>query len=174
MSLPRKVITLCILALTFALGTTVAGAAPGKASHEIIRETVTWTLPAGQCPALPADLEVNGVGERHLIIHTINKSDGSTQLVFSDVVRGTATDNWGGSYRFVYSNHSVERYPAGPGPIAIQMTDNFVMNGSGAADKLHVGFNWSWTFTPPAELFPPVDNWVQHSTRGEPLLCDPI
>jgi len=100
--------------------------------------------------------------------------DGSSELIVNDVVRGDAVDSNGDTYHFIYTNHSITSTPAGSGPIQIHMTDNFVLNGRGAAGHLVVGFNWSWTYTPPAEGWPPADNWQQNSTRGVPLLCDPI
>jgi hypothetical protein len=151
-----------------------ASAAPSvTTTHETVRETVTWTLPADQCPSLPAGVSVSGTGERFEVIITKVNADGSSRILINDLVEGTASDSTG-TYRFKYSNHSTEDVPAGGGAHQISMTDSFVLNGNGSAKHMNVGFEWSWTYTPPAPLFPPVDNWKQNNTHGDPLLCDPI
>jgi hypothetical protein len=101
-------------------------------------------------------------------------ADGSSQILINDLVTGTAVDSNGGTYHFVYHNHSTQDVPSGSGPIQVSMVDSFVLNGDGGAAHMSVGFNWRWTYTPPAELWPPVDHWQKVSTRGEPFLCDPI
>jgi hypothetical protein len=98
-------------------------------------------------------------------------ADGSSTILINDLVTGTATDSTG-TYKFKYSNHSIETVPVGGGAHQVEMVDSFVMNGSGSA-RLNVGFNWRWTYTPPADFFS-LDNWQPISTRGEPFQCDPI
>src|SRR5215210_483316 len=36
----------------------------------VTNEEVTWTIPAGQCPTLPAGSDVNGRGRRHAVTTT--------------------------------------------------------------------------------------------------------
>jgi hypothetical protein len=92
-------------------------------SHDVVNETVNWTLPAGQCPAAPSGL--SGSGERHKVTTTIVNADGSTTIIINDVVRGTASDATG-TYKFVYENHSIDQVPAGGFVHQISMEDNFV------------------------------------------------
>jgi hypothetical protein len=139
-------------------------------THETVGGTVDWTIPAGQCKAVK--FELKGSGERHEEIITRVYANGSSTILINDVVKGTASDSTG-TYHFSYTNHSTETVPAGGGAHQIEMVDSFILNGNGSA-KLNVGFNWRWTFTPPALYWPPVDNWQKISDRGDPLNCDPI
>jgi hypothetical protein len=170
----RKLGILLLLGLLLLVGVPTAAAAPSATiTHTTVRESVSWTLPAGQCPNLPAGISVSGTGERFMVIITSVSVDGSTRIIINDVVRGTAWDSTG-TYSFKYSNHSIEDVPAGAGAHQIKMTDSFVLNGNGSTKHMNVGFNWSWSYTPPAAPFPPVDNWRRISEHGDPLLCDPI
>jgi hypothetical protein len=139
-------------------------------THKTVGGTVDWTIPPGQCKAVK--LELKGSGERHQEIITKVYANGSSTILINDLVKGTASDSTG-TYHFVYINHSTETVPADGGAHQIEMVDSFVLNGHGSA-KLNVGFNWRWTFTPPALYWPPVDNWQKISDRGDPLNCDPI
>ncbi len=138
--------------------------------------TVNWTLPAGQCPSLPPGLILSGSGERHQVINEKTGNDGSRTVIINDVVNGTAWDNEGGAYHFKYTNHSTDVSSTGGGTHQISMVDSFVLNGKGSAKHMNVGFNWSWTYQDGAGPFDviPLVNLVQNSTRGDPLLCDPL
>ena len=162
-----------LVSLTPFVATLLVGMSPALAGHQIVSETVDWTLPAGQCPAAPSGL--SGSGERHKVTNTIVNADGSTMTITNDVVRGTASDATG-TYKFVYENHSIDQVPAGGFVHQISMEDNFVLNGNGSVGHLSVGFNWAWSYTAPNGPFDviPLANLVARSTRGQPLLCDPI
>jgi hypothetical protein len=153
-----------------------SAAAKAPPTHQTESGTVPWTLPAGQCPSLPAGVSVSGSGERHRVTTTLTRADGSVTVITNDLVKGAAVDSTGRPYEFVYQNHSaVTQPPAGSGlPVRVEMTDTFVLHGRGGGSVLNVGFNWRWTYTPPAPFWPPVANWEQLSTRGDPLRCDPI
>ena len=176
MPIVRKLVALLLLLMLFAASASASAAPAATATHKTVRETVSWTLPASQCPNLPADISVSGTGQRLEVINTNMRADGSSQIVIDDQVKGGAVDSNGGAYTFVYQNHSTEDVPAsGSGlPNHISMTDSFILNGKGSAAHLTVGFNWRWTYTPPEAYWPPVHNVQQLSTRGEPVLCDPI
>ena len=170
----RSVLTLVVA--TLIVGTSTAWAGPlakGANTHVVDDGTVSWTLPAGQCPAAPGGL--TGSGERHRVTITKVNADGSTTIIINDVVRGTAWDATG-TYKFVYENHSLDQVPAGGGVHQISMEDNFILNGNGSVGHLAVGFNWAWTYTDPNGPIDvlPLANLVERNTRGEPLLCDPI
>jgi hypothetical protein len=171
MSLSRKLIIHVLLVLTLFVGVSSAAAAPAN-SHEVINETVTFSIPADQCPLLPAGMFVNGTGQRHEVINTHTKADGTMEVRTNDLVKGLATDSNGHVHKFVYHNSSTLTIPTS-GDYSIRMNDIFVLSGPGP--HFSVGFNWRWTFTGPDLVFPPVDNWV--NLHGDPdliLACDPI
>ena len=173
MSKSSKSVSVVLAILMLLVGTSTALAGPPTNTHQVIDGPVSRTLPLGQCAAAPDG--VRGSGDRHMVTNTRTNPDGSMALHINDVVRGTAQDLTGpGTYNFVYQNHSVERIPAGAGAHQVSMEDNFVMNGDGTVGHLTVGFNWRWTYTPPAPMWPPADNWQQINTRGDPFTCDPI
>jgi hypothetical protein len=164
-----------LLTLMFLVGaSSVYGDGPPLNIHESVREPVSWTIPAGQCPSFPAGLSVSGTGERHAVVNTKENQDGSTRIIINDVVRGTAVDSNGDTYHFIYSNHSTQYIPASGLPIEFEMTDNFVLNGRGAAGNLEVGFVMRWTITDPNDPTWPPPNAEMINVRGEAFLCDPI
>jgi hypothetical protein len=170
MQTSRKHIIVVVVAVLLLVSAPAAFASgPVSVTHDAISETVTWFMPSSQCAQLQADL--SGIGERHMEKTTKVYADGSSEVLINDLVKGTASDSTG-TYRFTYVNHSIETVPAGGGAHQIEMVDSFVLNGNGSA-KLSVGFNWRWTYTPPAPLFS-LDNLQKISTRGDPLSCDPI
>jgi hypothetical protein len=170
--MPRKLVILVLLALMLLVAVpSVSAASSVTITHATVRETVNWTLTPEQCSSVQAPL--SGTGERFAVIITKEYADGSSRILINDVVKGTAWDSTG-TYHFKYSNHSTEDVPAGGGAHQIAMTDSFVLNGNGSTKHMNVGFNWRWTYTPPAPIFPPVENWQRISEHGEPLHCDPI
>jgi hypothetical protein len=171
MSLSRKLIVHVLVVLMLFVGVSSAAAAPA-ADHQVVSETVSFSIPADQCPLLPAGLSVDGTGERHEVINTHTKADGSTEIRTNDLVTGVATDSNGDTHKFVYHNSSTLTVPTS-GDFAISMNDSFELTGPGP--HYSVGFNWRWTFTDPALLFPPVDNWVNlHGDLDLILACDPL
>jgi hypothetical protein len=177
MPVSRTFLVPLVLVLVLLVAAPAAAAAKVPPTHQTESGTIApWTIPAGQCPGLPAGVSVSGSGQRHRVTTTLTRADGSTTVITNDVVQGTAVDSNGRPRRFLYHNHFTEtRPPSGSGlPVQVHMTDTFVLHGPDGGGTLNVGFNWRWTYTPPAPLFPPVDNWEQLSTRGDPLLCDPI
>ena len=146
-------------------------------AHRTVKETVNWTMPAGQCASL--DGEVTGTGQRNETIDTVTKLDGSAVMVINDVVIGTAVDTTGLNYNFHYANHSIWNTPAAGTPVSIKMDDLFLLqNSSSAANNRYAvkaAFVWHWTYDPNTEAYwPPVDNFVQVRTVGDPINCDPI
>ncbi len=170
MSLSRRLIVHVLLALMLFIGVSSAAAAPAT-SHEVVNGTVSFTIPANQCPSLPPGVSVSGTGASVAIINTRTQADGSIEVFISNLIKGTATDSNGGAHVFVYQNDSTETILAS-GLHKISMKDSFVLSGPGP--NYSVGFNWRWTFDSPEEIWPPADNWEQISTRGEPFLCDPL
>ena len=172
MSLSRKLMVHVLLALMLFVGVSSAGAAPA-ADHQVISETVEFTIPADQCPELPAGVSVSGSGERHMIINTRTQADGTTVIRTNDLIKGVAIDSNGGVHKFVYHNSSTLTIPPS-GDYSISMNDTFALSGPGP--HYSVGFNWRWTFTSLELLWPPSgDNWEQ--IHGDPVVifaCDPL
>jgi len=171
MSAFRKFIAFVLpLSLLF-VGVSPAAAAPAT-DHQVINETVSFTIPADQCPQLPAGLSISGTGERQTIVNTQTMTDGSTEVRTNDLVKGIATDSNGGVHKFVYHNSSTLTIPTS-GDNAISMNDLFVLSGPGP--HYNVSFNWRWTFAGPDLVFPPVDNFVNlHGDVDLILACDPL
>lgn len=177
MSKSKIFVSLILVALLLTLPTT-AFAKHSRNNHDddhskntrnVIRETVEWTIPAGVCKEAPNGLA--GKGQRYEIIET-RVDHGITVVTTNDLVKGTAWDSTG-TYHFVYKNHNIEAMPTNGGTHKIHMVDSFELNGKGSVHHLAVSFDWSWTYTPPAESWPPHDNWKQYSTHGD-INCDPL
>ena len=171
MSKFRKFIAVLLPALMLFVGISPVAAA-SAADHQVISETVSFSVPADQCPELPAGVSISGTGERMTIINTHTNADGSTEVRTNDLVTGTATDSNGGTHKFVYHNSSTLTIPAS-GDYSISMNDIFQLTGPGP--HYSVGFNWRWTFAGPDLVFPPVDNFVNlHGDVDLILACDPL
>jgi hypothetical protein len=168
--------------LVFAAGTSLMS--PGNATttaqvqQTTSRERVDWKIPANQCPRLPAGVSVTGSGHRVQHVVTNKRPNGTTRITVIDTVKGHAKDSRGHHYTFFYHNESVENVPAAQDqPIAVHMVDVFVLQGRNHHHKhrgFTVFFNWTWSYTPPAEIWPPADNLHKIATYGDPYLCDPI
>jgi hypothetical protein len=173
----RKLVVYLLLALMFVVAVPAVSARSRETTtSETVRQPVVWTLPAGQCPSLPPDVTVSGDGQRLQVITTIEKHNGQTEIIDHDFVTGTAKDDQGGTYNFVYTNQTRQLVPKSGSPIKVYMTDSFVLSGDDGAANLNVAFVWRWTYRPAdGEVYwPPVHNWKQDFTLGDPLLCDPI
>jgi hypothetical protein len=171
-------VSLLLAVMLFAAAPALAAAPRAAAStREVIKETVTWTMPAGQCSSL--SVAVTGTGQRNETIVTTTNADGSQRQIIEDVVIGTAVDTNGLKYSFFYGNHSIWNTPASGKPVSIKMNDLFLLQTRASAANngyvVNAAFNWSWTYDPTtSEYWPPVDNVVKAHTTGEPLTCDPI
>jgi hypothetical protein len=129
------------------------------------------------------------------------RPDGTTRIVITDLVKGTASDNFGAKYAFIYENNST--YDFDGSTVTVHMKDTFRLKGGDV--NYTVGFNWRWAY--PAEVLELVEeknengetvnigvapfffatpngvsedpnivpgSWEQMSTRGEPWNCDPL
>jgi hypothetical protein len=156
------------------VGVSPAAAASGN-DHQVVNQAVEFTIPANQCPLLPADVSVHGSGERQMIINTHTMADGTVEVRVNDLVKGTATITMDGNtseQKFVYHNSSTQTImPSGDS--SISMNDLFVLSGPGP--HYSVTFNWRWTFPGTDLVFPPEDNFVNlHGEVALVLACDPI
>jgi hypothetical protein len=167
----RSYLLCLLLVLTLVGVSSITAQEEAKVTSQTSLESVEWSLSAEQCNKLEEDL--SGTGEKTASITTTEAEDGSKHVVEDVIISGTASDSTG-TYNYVYANRAVRDIPPeGDGPTEIFMIDSFFMQGTGEAE-LNEAFIWSWTFTPPAEEWPPVDNWEQMHTLGDPLTCDPL
>ena len=176
MSLSHKLLIHVLLALMLFVGVSPAAAGSGD-DGQVIIETVPFTIPAGQCPLLPAGLSVSGTGQRHQTIHTTThtteKAGETVEVRINDVIKGTATDSNGGVHNFVYRNSSTQTILSS-GFTTITMSDVFELTGPGP--HYRVTFNWRWTFTQP-NLWPPSLDVLEQFSGDEPAIifaCDPL
>jgi hypothetical protein len=141
---------------------------------EIERGRVEWTLSPDQCSHI--DDKIMGTGQRLRVIATITRRDGSKEVVDNDFVTGTATDDDGKKYRFIYSNQAHLRIPKDGSPVRVHMTDTFDLQGNRGKNNLNTGFIWDWTYNPDdgEEIWPPAHNLRKTLTFGDPEHCDPI
>lgn len=171
MSPSRKLMVHVLLAVVLFVGVSPVGAAPAM-DHQVVTGPVSFTIPADQCPELPAGVSISGEGERMMIINTHTNADGTTEIRVNDLIKGVATDSNGGVHKFVYHNSSTETILTS-GLHEVSMNDSFVLSGPGP--HYSVTFNWRWTFTPPAPFWPPADNWEQiHGGPAVIFACDPL
>jgi hypothetical protein len=170
MSLSHKLLIHVLLALMLFVGVSPAAAASGN-EHQVFTGPASFTIPADQCPELPAGVSVEGSGESVAIVNARTLADGTMVVSINNLIKGDAIDSNGGAHKFVYHNSSTQTIlPSGF--TTISMNDSFVLTGPGP--HYSVNFNWRWTFTQP-NLWRPVDNWEQ--LAGDPDLifaCDPL
>lgn len=163
-----KLLAHALLVLMLFAGVSSAAAAPGT-DHQVVSSSVNFTIPADQCPELPAGVSISGSGVSTSIINTRTLADGSIETRINNLIKGTATDSNGGTHTFVYQNYSVDT-ALPDGTHAISMNDTFVLTGPGP--HFSIGFNWRWTYT--ESYWPPEANLEQISTRGDIFACDPL
>jgi hypothetical protein len=171
MSLSRKLIVHVLFVLMLFVGVSPVAAASGN-SHEVFTGPASFTIPAGQCPLLPAGVSVEGSGESVAIVNGRTLADGSTVVRINNLIKGDAIDSNGDAHKFVYHNSSTQTILP-DGFTTISMNDSFELTGPGP--HYSVGFNWRWTFTGPDLVFPPEDNFVNlHGDVALVLGCDPL
>src|SRR5690242_2938472 len=99
MPIVRKlVVPLLLILLLFAASASASAAPLDTTTHQTVREPVGWTLPADQCPTLPAGLSVSGTGERLEEINTQVNAGSGSRIIINDLVKGSAVDSSGGTY----------------------------------------------------------------------------
>ena len=190
MPTPRRLIGPLVICMLILFGIPVTSAAsPQQTSTassasddttETVRETVAWTLPADQCGSIPKGLSVSGAGQRVMHTRTWVDNEDTTRVRVEDTVKGPAIDSKGREYRFTYYNLSTRVIPESGKPINVHMVDVFELRrdkkpaNSTAFTGFRVDFDWTWTYSPPAEVWPPQSNLVKYDTHGDPYNCDPI
>jgi len=146
-------------------------------SEQTVIKSREFTIPKGQCPQLPADLEVKGLGlERTTTVvesadqagqHSDDERAGRITYSRASTITGTAIDNLGGAYTFSYQLR-FKKPAVIPGPVIA--TDNFSLSGTGAADGMRTFFRVRVTLDSGAN---PVGFEILEQT-GDPFQCDPL
>ncbi len=116
------------------------GDEPGAGRTTIVRskEAVTWTMKAGQCSQLPADLSVDGKGTKTTTLATSVDSKGKHLVVYSEAATGTATDSAGATYTWDYSFTQIGAYKKFP--YVATATDSFDLIAQDGTVKVHAFF----------------------------------
>lgn len=177
-----KLVLPLLIALMILVGAPSISAAPSARPERYrTRGPVSFTLTPA-CASLHSD--VTGSGEITHRIDVTRYADGTVkQAIDTSFAHGSATDSAGTTYHFFYKNQTVSNVPPGGSPIQVTMSDSFRLNSGHGADRVNASFVWSWTYAPQSSdiptsnspgIWPPNDHWVQVSTHGDPLNCDPI
>jgi hypothetical protein len=177
-------------------------ASAGPATHfsvQLDNATIPWFIPVDSfCPEVPAGIVINpdASGSDRVKNAILNiRPDGTRHVVVTDQVAGTATDNFGETYEFIYLNNTTLEFDGSM--VTAHMKDTFKIKGGDV--NYTVGFNWSWAY--PADsldvfevpgdigidplMFATSDgvnedpgiisgSWQRLSTRGDPWKCDPL
>jgi hypothetical protein len=158
----------------------------------------------GFCALIPASVgfinPVDNSSDRVRKVTSELLADGSQVIEQDDLKKGTAVDDSGAIYRFIYRNRLVLIVsPGTPADVNVRMIDSFRLTGNGV--NMNAIFDWSWDYAAPdgavLNLQPdadfPVDffvfatadgvnpdtangltNWQQLKTQGDPFNCDPL
>jgi len=160
---------------TLALSAAMAAAAAQDEGGQTIVRPRTFTIPAGQCPTLPAGLAIQGQGTEHTTIviggdaddPDNEDNDGDAPMFrLNTTIVGTATDNAGGQYKFNYRL----RVRSLNDPTSGVAVDTFRLHGKGAADGLATLIRANLTFD--ANFNPIAFDLVE--LAGDPFHCDPL
>lgn len=200
----RRILLVTMLLLVLVGPFQLAIAAPAVQYHVHLTDTSTpWGFPVGLfCPEYPQPMEIDAdpfSSDRVKHAAVVTKADGSMHVVVSDLIRGTASDEFGGSYTFVYQNSVTFDFDGST--VYAHMHDTFTLKGP---TSYVVGFNWRWAYPADSlEVAPVFDNgqmvdiqitpnlpptedgiveapwivpgsWEQMSTKGDPWNCDPL
>jgi hypothetical protein len=150
----RKVMRTTVIAL--AAVAALAVAAPAAAAGPV-QMPISFDLSAATCSQLPAGTVIHGEGTAQF------QTTPNGNLL--SVIKGTATDNTGGQWRFNYADNM---RPLGGG--AVEVTDHFNLVGSGSPIKLHSHFVADFT----SSDLENADLLVLKQIHGDPIGCDPI
>jgi hypothetical protein len=132
----------------------LAPSAPaGPATHFSVRTenvTIPWAFPppdgiSSFCSEVPDGVHINPDDNGSDRVKNANQKtspNGSIQVKTTDLVTGTAHDNFGAAYFFVYENNV--NYVFDGSTVTVQMKDTFKLKGGNV--NYTVGFNWKWAY----------------------------
>ena len=180
-------------ALVLLAGMTLSTAAPALAApaapvtkHEVTSDEVIWVLLPGQCPKLPPDLAVAGVGERVTTMDTAFFDNGRFIIEWDETTTGSAADSNGEAYTFYSVDHWTAYTPGDGAQVQFRIYDLFLLQSPAMAAQndyvLRSSFDWHWTFDAdamPFDVWPPT-NLEKTTNYGDPVgdeleyVCDPL
>ena len=171
----KRVMTALVTAVVLVMSQGIANAAPGGATVESF--PVSFVLTSESCSNLPAGTTIEGTGTMKSITRTRTDASGVTTIANTSIAQGTATDQDGNTYVFLYSNEfRASNSTADPDLFSGLMTDHFSLAGRGPA-KLSNGF--TARFTTDFDSFFNFDPIIH--AHGDPLgfpegtaHCDPL
>jgi hypothetical protein len=154
----------------------LVGAGRAEAAATIEVSPVAFTITSQQCPNLPTGTTIEGSGNLRSVTNERTSADGVTTVINSSHAIGTATDQDGNVYRFVYSNEfRASNTSDNEALFSGRMTDHFSLSGPGPA-RLSNGFVAD--FTTDFATFFTFDPLQEH---GNPIsfpegaaMCDPL
>lgn len=133
----------------------------------------SWTVTSDVCNQVPEGTVLTGTGQGHFMNNVRTTGNGTTILRSVAHAQGTATDQDGNTYTWVYTNGLVGEIEGNV--LSGRMVDSFVVTGSGPAGyvtgfsaNIVEDFGVSFDITPIRVLGDPFD-FVNDSGR-----CDPI
>jgi hypothetical protein len=151
----------------------VSGSAADAAGPDRGEYDTTWTVTSELCSQIPAGTVLAGTGQGHFTNNVRTTGDGQGILRSVAHAQGTATDQDGNEYTWVYTNGVVGEIV--DGVLSARMVDSFVVTGSGPAAyvtgfsaDIVEEFGVSFEITARHVLGDPFD-FVNDSGR-----CDPI
>jgi len=204
----RPVIAI-LMSLTLLFGF-VPSAFAGNATHYSVRVknvNIPWAYPEGlssNCSQITEGTFINPDDQSSSRVKNVTVNDlggGMKKILWTDLVKGTATDNFGMPYTFVYENNATFVFDGSF--VTVDMKDTFVLKGN---INYTVGFQWRWVYPTDSlnlvfvesdgqviDIFPtPIigptpdginpdpnivpGSWQILSSRGDPnpLSCDPL
>lgn len=185
-----------LMSLSWIFGLTPTAFA-GSATHysvRLVNETIPWLYPlTDACSRIPAGVSINSDAngsDRVKNLNVTEKGGGAKHILWTDLVKGTASDEDGVSYRFVYVNNTTFEFDGSI--VTAEMKDTFSLKGGNV--NFTVGFHWLWQYE--ADHLDVIDtgtdlgvdpfifvdgdivpgSWQILNNRGaeDPLSCDPL
>jgi hypothetical protein len=160
--------------------------------------TIPWVYPPPEglsstfCDQVPEGIQINPDdfgSDRVKNLNVTEMGGGAKHILWTDLVKGTASDNLGGTYSFVYENNTTLDFDGSI--VTVDMKDTFSLKGGNV--NFTVGFHWRWQYE--ADHLDVVDtgtdlgvdpfifvdgaipgSWQILNNRGaeDPLSCDPL
>jgi hypothetical protein len=149
---PFKMI-FAVLVLVLALLGQSQSASAGPATHYSVRPdnvTIPWAYPPPEglssfCSQIPEGVHINpdDFGSDRVKNLNVNEmEDGTKHILWTDLIKGTASDDSGTSYRFLYENNTTFGFDGST--VTVDMKDTFKLKGGDV--NYTVGFHWRWQY----------------------------
>jgi hypothetical protein len=122
---------LAVVAIPAGAGQSGDPGEPSTPTKEVVLDDPTWEVKAETCDQLPDGAMISGEGHRFLSTETKENANGTTTKILTGVAFGTATDQDGNEYTWLYDNvEKVTNSVDEPGLYHGTMTDRFELIGA--------------------------------------------